>query len=413
MYPLITAFLLCPFSVFATLSPTPPIFFISFHGGDGKKDVNDIYRYSLDGTPLQKKIFSNGIAQNLHGLRGLLYVDTLQTLLVTNAFNQDSRIIKLDVGPQSDFACKGAGPAVDLISDGSVLHPYGIQLNPLDNSIVISNQGDPANPPQNITQYDLNGKPLATPVFTTIGDPRDLYWATFADSAFLFICDKESNRVLKFDRNGVQMKFTAKVDNPIALHTVDPPSGEGVIPWLLVSSNAATESAVYALDFLTGGDTTGSKTTYKRKYTNPSLDHPCGMATLGNTLYVLSQNTYSLLAFDLQSASLLSIVVSGLPDIPEDLMLASMPECSLPPTTPHSLAPTTAGKGDGGLSSQLPPIYFIAAGAALGGAMVLGMVAYWCKRRRDYKRNNPRASPLQEQQEKLFEPAPAHGSVQV
>jgi len=52
------------------------------------------------------------------------------------------------------------------------------------------------------------------------------------------------------------------------------------------------------------------------------LDHPAGFIAFDDVLFVLSQNSQSIVTFNLTSGAYLSVIVDDLPDQPEQVILA-------------------------------------------------------------------------------------------
>lgn len=52
------------------------------------------------------------------------------------------------------------------------------------------------------------------------------------------------------------------------------------------------------------------------------LSHPAGMLTIDDSLYVLSQDTLALLRFSTNTGAFTEMLISGLPDTPEQIFLS-------------------------------------------------------------------------------------------
>ena len=52
------------------------------------------------------------------------------------------------------------------------------------------------------------------------------------------------------------------------------------------------------------------------------LDHPAGFVAYDDVLFVLSQNTQSIIAFNLTTTEEIGVIVDNLPDEPEQVILA-------------------------------------------------------------------------------------------
>lgn len=297
--------------------------FTTFHGAI--LDVDNIYMYSLSGELLSENVISNAEEKKLKGLRSLRYEPTLKSVLFTNSNTEDSRIMLLNTSEASDFSCTGSGLAQYYLVSDTLVHPYGVDVGFNGNDILVSNQGDPKNPPQTIMHYIFSGYEYTASIFAEVHTPRGLLTMQLGDTRRVFVCDKGTDSVLQFDSQGQQVDgFKLAVKNPIALCALYDSAIVGSNPWILVSSNDNEKPAVYAFDAQSGG----SFKIYKRRFEHSHLVHPCGIDILGDTLYALSQDTKKLLTFSLTSGQFLRILVPNLPDRPEDVIVMKRSACS-------------------------------------------------------------------------------------
>lgn len=296
---------------------------VTFHGGPKKGSVNNIYMYSPQGDLMSSNVLNNIKETSVAGLRTLFYAPEYESIIFANSITEDSRLMALNISGTSEFACTGSGPAQYFLMDSSLKHPYGITSSPVGHGFLVSNQGDPSNPPQTIMHYTIHDNKYNASVFANVSNPRDILTMEISGAFFVFVCDKTSDSVIKYDSSGkILERFVLKAKNPIALKSYHDPSTND--PWLLVASNDAARPAIYAFDAYTGG----SPMLYKGRFVHPRLRHPCGMDTLGDTLYALSQASRQLFTFSIGTASFLGIIVATLPDFPEDLKIVHLPTCA-------------------------------------------------------------------------------------
>jgi len=159
-----------------------------------------------------------------------------------------------------------------------------------------------------VTNQDTNeviffpyGTPESTTTFATVDTPRGI--AVDSVQNFVYVAS-ETAGVMVFNSTG-SLLHTIVVNDPIGVLVTG--------GYLFVSS--AGDDAVYSY--------TLTSSTQVMKYSSAGMKHPCGLVVEKGVLYVLGQKQVDMLAFTVSDGSYLGTVVTGFPDAPEQLIVAS------------------------------------------------------------------------------------------
>jgi hypothetical protein len=133
------------------------MWYISFHGGDDKGDVNNIWVYHDSGKPHDNPdlLPTGGSNPKLQELRGFVIIDNL--LYVANAYKKYSQILVYQADGNGDYSFKEVFASMDTVN--SILHPYDLTfdaqgncyVSSQDTNVVTGLQG--ANNPLSVASY--------------------------------------------------------------------------------------------------------------------------------------------------------------------------------------------------------------------------------------------------------------------
>ena len=304
----------------------PPCFYISFHGGDDKNELNDIHKYSRTGEHLDDVLHSaEGIERR--GLRGM-FLTSNGSLLVSNSYKYNSMVLSYGV---CDDKGKRSFERVLLRHDNNsgLLHPYSV-VGDKNDIIYITNQGTNSvlrvqgplspspgapipSPPSLTVVPSLNEKDTYPGLFIQF-DPSsdgvrggDIWEDNHGNQSIYFVASKDKNQILAVQPNGsVVGSFTA--DDPIGVYVHSPSLS------LFYSNSGDSNPGVVLIDLQTAEQ--------KRFYSHPDLTHPTGMVVFNGVLYVLAQDDGSLMAFDVETGEFKEKVIKGFEDAPEQIILS-------------------------------------------------------------------------------------------
>jgi len=261
---------------------------ISFHGGSS--GVNNIYRYSVEEGNYLGSLVKNPKDVQLRELRGMVLLKN-GTVLFANAYKNSSRLLQTNSGCDSRTAKEFASEYL--------AHPYGLALHPTKNIIMASNQDT-----NTITQYDMNGNPIGSGVFTSVNSPRGLDFE--ADTGILWVSSSGTEEIQSFDSTGTMIR-SIPISKPGGL-TI---SGN----LIFVSSDDSKNPIVLAVN-------TKTFQTESIFFTpNGGLTHPAGLQVVGDELFVLGQEKQELFHFNVSTTLYLGKVITDLPDSPEELLI--------------------------------------------------------------------------------------------
>ena len=120
----------------------PPYLLVTFHGGEGEGDVDNVYKYTRDGCLLSDAHLDNPADVSFHELRGVTVLPS-GLLLAANAWKKDSFVAAYDTcsGESATRAYLGTIDEAN-IDDGDQLlvHPYGLAFSERDSKLFVSNQ---------------------------------------------------------------------------------------------------------------------------------------------------------------------------------------------------------------------------------------------------------------------------------
>eukprot|EP01102_Stenamoeba_stenopodia_P018087 TRINITY_DN6590_c0_g1_i1.p1 TRINITY_DN6590_c0_g1~~TRINITY_DN6590_c0_g1_i1.p1 ORF type:complete len:396 (-),score=66.32 TRINITY_DN6590_c0_g1_i1:60-1211(-) len=310
----------------------PPYLYVTFHGGTGKHDVNNVMRYTRDGCNLGY-VLGEDDAEELNELRGMALIpaaDGTDYLLVSNANKNDSRIVLFGAcQPDNNHREYIKDLVVSSDSNQGLAHPYAIRVHPTpkdandyaNSSLYATNQNTGL-----ITYYNLatgQPRPISSSIAASPGSYPPGSFARVGPNSgasfrgFVFDDDQSGTvwaaddvaYVLQFDAMTGALKTKLPIDSPIGVDIF--PVGDRDL--LFIGSNGKQE-VVYAYD----------PTTLKlvMTYSSKKVDHPAGFIAYDDVLFVLSQNTQSIVTFNLTTSEFLGVIVENLPDEPEQVILS-------------------------------------------------------------------------------------------
>eukprot|EP00928_Gymnodinium_smaydae_P031001 TRINITY_DN2289_c0_g1_i2.p1 TRINITY_DN2289_c0_g1~~TRINITY_DN2289_c0_g1_i2.p1 ORF type:complete len:365 (-),score=57.79 TRINITY_DN2289_c0_g1_i2:295-1365(-) len=300
---------------------------MTFHGGEAKHDVNEVYVYDLASGKRSEVLMKhqNSVEGNARNLRGLEWNPHTRKLYVAQAYKHDGCVYTLDL---SD----GKPRAGRLIQQGDQQHTYGLALLNQRRWLLTSNQntGD-------VSLYDAGDGTLLVSSYITLtyddASPRGI--AVDEERRLLFLAERFARKVScwSLDYNDYskppQKLFEIDVDRPIGV-TYDNKSRR-----LFVSSYARHKKHASVRRFHVSS--TEHPPRFEAEYKPPhgKLGHPTSSRIVylgtrnenvfggegGAVVLVLGQEDRALYAFDAASTQYLGTIVSNLPDHPEDLLV--------------------------------------------------------------------------------------------
>jgi len=256
---------------------------ISFHGGSS--GVENIFRYSLpDGTLLGPVI---GNASTVDQLRGLVWYPTNNQLYFLNAHKSHNDVELL----QSSYACADPGMVSDH-SKSKLSHPYSLVLK--GSHLYVSDQDS-----GNIVKMPLDLSD--SKVIAVVSNPRGM---VFGNDGLLYVASQGLESVVYINVTTEKSEGSFPASKPISL-----------VPYedLIIYGTRGKDTSIH------GWSTTTKKDVWTM--TNTNLLHAAGMVVDDAVLYVLSQETKALLLFDLNKQVFIGVMLSDLPDFPEDLAI--------------------------------------------------------------------------------------------
>jgi len=257
--------------------------YITFHGKNGSDiDVNNIYKYKLDGT-FVGPVLNN---KDVELLRGMIITNE-NKLLIANSYKKDSKLMILD------NIC--GGTAKLWVKSDNLEHPYGlVQHN--DGNIYVSNQ-------DLNTVVGFTSNTNYTSITYNIPAPRGIA----ITHNKLYAASKQNNCIMIFDL------ISSRYIGPIQVHI---PIGVTIVNDIIYVGSSK-DNVVYAFDSET------HKQVQVFRTPNSALDHPAGMSVDGDILYVLGQANKQVLRFNIRTGGYLGKLIQNLPDRPENLIIVN------------------------------------------------------------------------------------------
>lgn len=341
----VTAIVMCTAVALATASRAParrpvalappavpaPYVYVTFHGThklDGKpgSGINQIYRYPLAGNaslagaaPLH--VLRRARAEPTRELRGMLLDEPTGHLFVANAFSGDSKILRFGA-----CAADGSRPFIERvfpwIGSSLLVHPYGLAIQ--SGSLYATTQDTGsivgvrlrggaerlggAESAREAAAAPEEGRAVERSIAFGGAGARVAFRGLASFEGCLFAAEEGSDAVFRLC-NGA-LTATIPIRKPIGL-VVDP-----IRRLLFVGSREARGARVVALDL------DSPSFSEVQRFTRPQMTHPAGLALDGDRLYVAEQDARQLLEFDIPSGKLNRVVVDGLPDAPEWIVLS-------------------------------------------------------------------------------------------
>jgi len=316
-----TAALMLTMSVAMCCITDPPFLYVTFHGGSDDGDINQIYKYSRDGCLLSDAVLESTSDITWDEFRGMAILPS-GLLMMNNANKHASKVLAyanctatdaqrsfLDIVAQGD-------EDDDSGADPLLVHPYGVAFSAGTSEVVVSNQDTCS-----ISAYEINANGSPTGGERSVSDR---YSSKTCDEG-----DGIAVRGIAFDGAGLLyeaveedgvyvLNFTTGVQ--LAKITCDDCIGvvwDAATDTLFVGSNG--DGVIYQFDVyptLTKVQTIGDNDD------DSGLSHPAGMAVYGDSLFVNSQDTNSILEFDITSGAFVGTILKDAPDKLEALILS-------------------------------------------------------------------------------------------
>ena len=353
-----------------------PYIYIDLHGGDSDdpSDTNQIFMYSRNGCDLGT-ILSEEVESNLNEPRGLVITKSSGKVIYFANANKDDSFIGKTTFSKDGCNANNQLDSYSVYIPGStpgLQHPYGILEIQEENLLFVTNQNT-----NNIMWFDLDtGEPKSSPTALYAIENNIRNESLHISPSFKYKSIPDEYR--KVGRNLRKQKGKHKHDTKNrskhsaksstsdvsygTFHQFDDVSNEDVRslsydPDRKLIFVAKEEDGVIVFDYegniQTVIDNYGSIGLFYSKersslfvgskdddsvkeylipsfelyqvFTGDEIDHPAGLSVHnGNTVYVLSQNTYSIVAIDVFSGEMKTIV-NNLASEGEALILGDAP----------------------------------------------------------------------------------------
>jgi len=270
---------------------------VTFHGGNNKNQINNIYKYNFVQTPRQLtyagKLIAEAFAEEHRELRGLLYDPTEDALYYANAYRLESKLFRCSGVREGNGTC-------GLISNSKLFHPYGIAGSPGASFVYASNQDS-----RDVTLHAKDGSHISHATLARVGNPRGL---AIDGSANIWVADKTTNALLQLDPSGQQIR-QANVPWPIGVVFHN-----GLI---FSTSRSSFPIRVFNLD-----------ATLNRTFVAPTVGFkaPAGLVVDDPTdsVYVMTQAPKRIHRFVLSTGQY-DTVVAELTDVPQHIIIVPSP----------------------------------------------------------------------------------------
>lgn len=299
----------------------PPFLYVTYHGGSDDGDINQIYKYSRDGCLLSDTVLESTSDITWDEFRGMTILPS-GLLMVNNANKHASKVLAY----ANCTATDAQRSFVDVVAQGNIdddsganpllVHPYGVVYSADTSEVAISNQDTCS-----VSAYEIDANGSSTRGERSVsntysskmcdeGDGIAVRGIAFDGAGLLyFAVEEEGIYVLNFT-TGEQLTKIACDDCVGVVY-------DTATDTLFVGSNG--EDMIYQFDVyptLTKIQSIGGNDD------DSVLSHPAGMAVYGKSLFVNSQDTNSILEFDITSGAFVRTVLKDAPDKLEALILS-------------------------------------------------------------------------------------------
>jgi len=278
------------FIIIALLVPSlfaKHIALVSFHG---TKTNGTVLRYDLPSGKFQGSFLSVGQEEKYRHPRGIMWLQESNELLLLEASTK-GEMLKFN-----STDCGAHGKISQSYEDTTLMnHPFGIAISKDEYFISQQDGGSVIRVKTDLKSGKLLSDKVKDPRGLTIGPDGKLYVASATD--VIFVVDLSSGSVVN----------SLKADKPIDVITYKHLILYGV------RGTKGDSSFIIAYE--------PSKSRVVFNMTDSHLNHPAGMAVVGDILYVLSQTNMKLLSFDLVKQKFNGVIVDSLPDYPEGLTI--------------------------------------------------------------------------------------------
>jgi len=284
-------------------------FYVTFHGGSGHHDVNQVLKYSSSGDALGE-VLSGHQVDNLNELRSMTLDGSSpnSALLIANAKSSESRIVVF--GPcDSDGKRSYIDDLVTTDQDDDLDHPYGVAIDGSGNVWVSNQHSDRITRYHSMRNKAKAGDAIKPNPFAMSGSGEGTRGIAYdKQHDLVYVADEANDIVRVFDASSRSALHQISVSNPIGLFI------EETTAVLYVGSKDDDAPSVKAFDM--------SSRKLLQSYSHDSITHPAGIAARDGLLFVLCQDQRKLASFDVASGKYQHTLVRDFSDDPEGLLIS-------------------------------------------------------------------------------------------
>lgn len=276
--------------------------------------IHNVIKYSRDGCLLESNVLSGGplnIKTELRGIKIGNYMGERDSLYVADGNTDNSQIL---VYGTCNFA--GIRPFIATLvttySNPGAVHAYGIGFDSLGNiyasfqhtDVVLRFYKDSFRTMPLPSAYNYKSASYYDGTFYQFGKPGEHkeelqgvrgFTNVHDDQIWIANEDVDAIIVVDYDANFIT---SVSIDTPVGVHYDSNHD-------LVFISSKSKFGAVFAIN----------PNSYKveKVFYLPGMEHPTGMATYGDTLFVAEQSWYKVLSFDILSERFLTTVIGRTP----------------------------------------------------------------------------------------------------
>ena len=357
----------------------PPWLLVTFHGGDSSDDVNQVMAFTRDGCLVNKTVLGAS-GPTTRSLRGMSLLPN-GNLVVANSYKDDSKLLMY--GPCEDgdasrpFVGVLAVPGENRTEQNNDLpllsHPYGVAATSDGSAVLVTNQnscsvsryGAVASPPEDWEEEIVALSPCDYGSDSDSGGMSDLRGLAlsgsgnqdlgggFEEEEVMYVAHEEAGLLALLPSTGRLLGAApacrgcvgvavdpvdgavfagSVIDNAVLKFspwprlTVDPYFGSATRGMRARRSFSGSSAGGSGARGVAGGGT-GARGLGGFALPGASLSHPAGLAVLGGSLFVASQDTGRILEYDTATGAQLGTAVDvkgdfGITDDIEAILLS-------------------------------------------------------------------------------------------